>query len=65
MARIVAEHVSEDQIRYRVREAIGGGWWISASKGGFRCSNTLHTRMEWEARRWIAAVKLGRIRIDR
>jgi len=49
-------------ITYEVRQGRNGrDWWIDASLGGMRASNTLHTSQQATAEAWIKAVKTGQI----
>lgn len=45
------------------RSRAGDDWWVAASLDGMRMSNTLHTRDENKAQRWIEAVNNKTIRI--
>lgn len=51
-------------ITYTVRQGRNGkDWWIDASRGGMRMSDTLHTTTPAKAAEWIRAVKGGQVRI--
>lgn len=52
-------------IIYQVfRNRKGTSWWVAASLGGMRMSNTLHTTVATKAAVWIDAVTTGNISVE-
>jgi len=69
VARAVARRYLENEhgvvYTVEVRQSRSGkDWWVSASSGGLRASNTLHTSKESVGRGWARAVESGAIRIE-
>ena len=69
-AHIVARNTVPNEhgraVDYRVQESRrGNAWWLSASYGDMRASNTLRTGLARVAEAWCAAVEAGRVSVAR